>query len=97
VHVAQLAGVPKGVIKRAREILFDLESKVNGSTDRGHQREVMNAPLPSGGELSFQLTLFGEPNPVVEEIKALDIESMSPLDALTKLYDLQRKAVGKIN
>ncbi len=95
VHVAQLAGVPKGVIKRAREILLDLETTSTGHSDRTHRSAELSAPAPiSSSELSFQLTLFGEPDPIVEELKRLDVESMSPLDALTKLYELHRQVGG---
>jgi len=41
---------------------------------------------------NFQLTLFGEPNRVVEELKSLDVESLSPLEAITKLFELKRAA-----
>jgi DNA mismatch repair protein MutS len=42
----------------------------------------------------FQLSLFGVPDPVVEELKALDVESLSPLEAITKLYELKQRAMG---
>jgi DNA mismatch repair protein MutS len=96
VHVAQLAGVPKAVISRAREILLDLETSAHAKLDRSHRSSVLSAPAPpSSSDVSFQLTLFGEPDPIVEELKQLDVESMSPLDALTKLYELHRQAKGK--
>jgi DNA mismatch repair protein MutS len=93
IHVARLAGVPRGVISRAREILLELETTGHGKSDRSHRTSVLSAPAPSpSSDLSFQLTLFGEPDPIVEELKQLDVESMSPLDALTKLYELHQKA-----
>jgi len=42
----------------------------------------------------FQLSLFGAPDPVVDELRALDVESLSPLEAITKLYELKQKATG---
>jgi DNA mismatch repair protein MutS len=82
VHVARLAGIPRGVTRRAEEILKELEA---GRRGRGRRRE----PAPT-----YQLTLFGEPNPAVEELKALDVLSLTPLEAITKLFDLQQKARG---
>jgi DNA mismatch repair protein MutS len=38
------------------------------------------------------MTFFGSPDPVIEELKALDVEALSPIEALTKLYELQAKA-----
>jgi DNA mismatch repair protein MutS len=38
------------------------------------------------------LTFFGQPDPVVEDLKALDVEALSPIEALTKLYELQQRA-----
>jgi DNA mismatch repair protein MutS len=92
-HVAQLAGMPKAVVRRAGEILADLESTSRGHDSRANRRETMRAPIP-GPEPSFQLTMFGAPDPVVEALKTLDVESLSPLEAITKLFELQRLAKG---
>jgi DNA mismatch repair protein MutS len=92
IHVAQLAGIPPAIVRRAREILIELEAG-SGSGDREHRRNAMRAPAASG-PANFQLTLFGEPSPVLEELKQLDVESLSPLEAITKLFELQRAAKG---
>lgn len=42
---------------------------------------------------AMQLTLFGVPDPIVEDLKALDVESLTPLEALTTLYELRRRAL----
>ncbi|HEV2065629.1 MAG TPA: DNA mismatch repair protein MutS [Thermomicrobiales bacterium] len=90
VHVAQLAGIPRGVVSRAREILDDLEQNGgNGSSASRSRREAMRQPVPDTGP-GVQLTFFDAPNPVVEHLKELDIESMSPLDAITALFELKR-------
>jgi DNA mismatch repair protein MutS len=97
VHVAQLAGIPKAVVRRATEILADLEA-VRGdasspSTDRAGRRAAMRAPATSSdAEPTFQLTFLGQPDPVVEALRALDVEALSPIEALTKLYELQQRA-----
>lgn len=44
-------------------------------------------PLP---DASFQLTMFGQPDPAVEALKHLDVESLSPLEAITKLFELKK-------
>jgi DNA mismatch repair protein MutS len=88
IHVAQLAGIPPAIVRRAREILQDLES---GSGDREERRSRMRSPQ-TAAPTNFQLTLFGEPNRVVEELKSLDVESLSPLEAITKLFELKRAA-----
>ena len=80
IHVAQLAGLPKTVIHRAQEILEQLE------------RDSQRAPIrPRRIAEVRQLALFPETSPIIEELKKLDIESMTPLEALNKLYELQRK------
>jgi DNA mismatch repair protein MutS len=100
IHVARLAGVPRAVTRRAEEILRDLEHgghapapSANGQTRPGKRRlrarqELVGEP----GGLPLQLTLFGEPDPVVEAVKALDLHSLTPLEALAKLYELQAEA-----
>jgi DNA mismatch repair protein MutS len=84
IHVAQLAGLPMSVVHRAQEVLAGLES----SQPRQKQTEAARPkkePIP-------QLALFGDKAPLIEEISQLDIDSMSPLEAITRLYELKRKA-----
>ncbi len=81
IHVAKLAGVPLKVTSRAKEILKELE---NGSV------------ISRGKERYTQLVLFGqeaqkEP-PIVEELKNLNVDAMTPLDALNALAELKKKA-----
>jgi DNA mismatch repair protein MutS len=84
VHVAQLAGLPKSVIHRAHEVLADLEA--------GGPKKKVTSTKKSGNPPVPQLTLFGEKSPVLEELAKLDINTLTPLEALTKLYELQKKA-----
>lgn len=83
IHVAQLAGLPKPVIRRAEEILKNLEQEV--------QRSPAGTP-PQRVRQVQQLSLFPTSHPALDELKALDISSMSPLEAINKLYELQEKA-----
>ncbi len=81
IHVAQLAGIPKAVINRANEILEELE-------EAGSDFSVRR-----GGDGPTQMSLFSMDPPVaLQELRALKIDELTPLDALTKLYELQRLA-----
>ncbi len=78
IHVAQLAGLPRPVIVRASEILHQLEAS-SGKAVR------INPNLVE------QLTLFPETNPLLAELKELDVNALSPIEALNRLYEWQRK------
>ncbi len=80
IHVAQLAGLPKSVIVRAQEVLADLESN---ATKKGR--------VPAR-KASLQIPLFAKGSLLADEIAQLDIDSMSPLEAIAKLYELKRMA-----
>jgi DNA mismatch repair protein MutS len=84
IHVAQLAGLPASVVHRAEEVLAGLE---NGQTQQKQRKAVRLKK-----ESPPQLALFGDKSPLIEEISQLDIDSMSPLEAITRLYELKRKA-----
>jgi len=83
IHVAQLAGLPMPVVHRAQEILAKLEN--------GQNQEKQNNVRRKEKELSQQLLLFNAKSPLLEEINQLDVDSMSPLEAITKLYELKKK------
>jgi DNA mismatch repair protein MutS len=78
IHVAQLAGLPKPVIQRANEIMAELE-KTTGRTSKAESFE------------SQQIALFPETNPLLEEISNIDMNSLSPIEALNKLYEWKSK------
>jgi DNA mismatch repair protein MutS len=86
IHVAQLAGLPKPVIRRAEEILKNLEQEV--------QRSPAGSVPKRMAEVQ-QLSFLAASNPALEELKALDVSSMSPLEAINKLYELQEKATKR--
>ncbi len=84
IHVAQIAGIPKAVVDRANEILETLEGNADFRKRQDQTRQAM------GG---VQLSLFGpETHPLIDEIKAMDVDSISPLEALNKLYELKQRA-----
>lgn len=78
IHVAQLAGLPSPVIGRANEIMEQLE-KTSG-------RAVKIDP-----QAAQQVALFPETNPLLDEIKELDINTLSPIEALNKLFEWQKR------
>jgi DNA mismatch repair protein MutS len=89
IQVARLAGLPSDVIERAKQVLWSLE-------DRGGSREGRaEAPRPAGGldrPPPDQLALFaGGADPIVEQIRRLDLNHITPLDALKKLADIQQR------
>jgi DNA mismatch repair protein MutS len=81
IHVAQLAGIPGGIVRRAQEILRELE---------GQPKTPTVTPVSDHGMPEMQLTFFDAPNPAVDKLKSLDVESLSPLEALTTLYELRK-------
>ena len=82
VHVARLAGIPSVVINRAWEILRELEE------DQGSVKLSASGDSIEGVQLSF----LNRPTHLAEEIKEIEISDMTPLEAITKLYELQTKA-----
>ncbi len=82
IHVAQLAGLPAEVVQRAREVLGTLE---------GDHRVVPGTPAAPDPS---QLALFvgALPHPVVEELKGLDLNRMTPIEALNRLAELKRRS-----
>jgi DNA mismatch repair protein MutS len=83
IHVAQLAGLPAPVVQRANTVLHRLE---------GEHRVVPGSPPPPPDP--GQLALFGGPpplDPALEELRSLELDRITPLEALNRLADLQRK------
>jgi DNA mismatch repair protein MutS len=74
IHVGQLAGLPAPVIQRATEIMAELE-KTSG-------RAVKINP-----NAAQQVALFPETNPLLDELRELDVNSLSPIEALNKLFE----------
>jgi len=78
IHVAQLAGLPRPVISRASEIMAELE-KTSG-------RAVKIDP-----HAAQQAALFPETSPLLDELKKIDVNALSPIEALNKLFEWQKK------
>lgn len=99
IHVAQIAGMPPTIVKRAQDILVTLEkeSAQVGAAGKRRTRETLEK-LPaaeSGGELSF----FQLDDPVLEQVRdeilGLDVNNLTPLEALNKLNDIKKIVSGK--
>jgi len=80
IHVAQLAGLPKPVIQRSSEILHQLEISSGKAVHLN----------PAAAQ---QMALFPETNPLLDELGKLDINGLSPIEALNRLYEWKRKYI----
>ena len=90
IHVAQMAGMPKSVVKRANEILVDLEKPRDKKTISKNLESI--ADNREGVQLSF----FQLDDPVLkgirDQIAATDINNLTPMEALNKLYEIKKLA-----
>ncbi len=80
IHVGQLAGLPRPVVLRAGEILRQLEA----SSGKAVRLDV---------QIPRQMALFPETNPLLDELKKIDMNTISPIEALNKLYEWQRRFI----
>jgi len=93
IQVASLAGVPQRVILRAKELLHNIES--GEFTRQGTPRIAGGKSRPSPKAPS-QMELFGQPShPVVQKLQDLQPDTLSPLEALSLLYQLKEEANGQ--
>ena len=94
IHVAKMAGMPKSIVKRANDILKQLEAD-------NRQQGIASKPMAEVGETrgGMQLSLFQLEDPVLcqirDEILNLDVNNLTPLEALNKLNDIKRIVKGK--
>ncbi|MBS1320059.1 MAG: DNA mismatch repair protein MutS, partial [Parabacteroides sp.] len=104
IHVAKMAGMPKSIVKRSNEILKQLETdnrqegidckeKAKGKVKAKPVKEI--AAVAEG----FQLSFFQLDDPVLsqvrDEIKNLDVNNLTPIDALNKLSEIRKIITGK--
>jgi len=89
IHVAKMAGMPKSIVKRSNEILKQFESE-------NRQEGIAGKPvkqLAAGGE-GYQLNFFQLDDPVLsrirDEIKNMDVNNLTPLEALNKLSEIRK-------
>ena len=95
IHVAKLAGMPKSIVERSNEILHQLESA--SSREGIGEKSVPQAKVEK--EDGMQLSFFQLDDPVLcqirDEILNLDVNNLTPLEALNKLNDIKRIVSGK--
>jgi DNA mismatch repair protein MutS len=90
IQVARLAGLPRSVIARARELLEELEGSHSGGGE-GLGRSGAHAPA-SAAESRDQMSLFGGEDPLVARLREVNLEATTPLDALNLLAELRAEA-----
>lgn len=94
IHVAKMAGMPKSIVKRSNEILSQLESE-------NRQDGIAGKPVKGIASTSdgYQLSFFQLDDPILsqirDEIKNLDVNNLTPIEALNKLNDIKRIINGK--
>ncbi|PCJ80792.1 MAG: DNA mismatch repair protein MutS [Bacteroidetes bacterium] len=105
IHVAKLAGMPRSLVRRAKEVLVELESHRADANDRsGSVKATTNSPkvapvkLPKVQE-GVQMSFFKLDDPALEDVRDrlldLDIDTLTPLDALLKLHEIRKVVGGK--
>lgn len=91
IHVAKMAGMPQQVIRRATKIMEKLE--------QSHRSEELTGTLKKTSEEEMQLSFFNLDDPLLEEIKEeilhIDIDTLTPVEALMKLNEIKRMLVRK--
>ena len=94
IHVAKLAGMPASIIERANQILAELESSTNDQSPMTHAKAHLGETREG-----MQLSFFQLDDPVLEqirdEVQSLDINNLTPLEALNKLSEIKRLVGGK--
>ena len=99
IHVAKLAGMPASIIQRANQILKDLESGHSQSPIANNQETIGSGKATVSAPSGMQLSFFQLDDPVLEqirdEVKNLDINNLTPLEALNKLSDIKKLVGGK--
>jgi DNA mismatch repair protein MutS len=88
IHVARMAGMPKSVVSRADEILKELE--------QSHVKQELTKPIAdiAGHREGMQLSIFQLDDPVLKQIRdeilEIDIDNLTPMEALNKLYNIKK-------
>ncbi len=98
IHVAQMAGMPKSIVKRASEVLKKLEGENSKGVAQGlsHSKKMRDAAESREG---LQLSFFQLDDPVLsqvrDEILKIDINSLTPIEALNKLNEIKKIISGR--
>jgi DNA mismatch repair protein MutS len=96
IHVAEIAGMPRSIVKRANVILKELEKDNEGVGQAGKPSTAERLAKKEGG---MELSFFQLDDPVLrqirDEILGLDINNLTPVEALNKLNEIKRIVTGK--
>ena len=106
IHVAKLAGMPMSIVERANQILADMEGSNSQSPSTNSPSPITNTQKNIGSGKAtvsapegMQLSFFQLDDPVLEqirdEVKSLDINNLTPLEALNKLSEIKKLVGGK--
>ena len=88
IHVARMAGIPRSIVKRADEVLKELE--------QSHEKKELAKPIAGLADHreGMQLSIYQLDDPVLKQIRDeildLDINNLTPLEALNKLYNIRK-------
>ncbi len=95
IHVAKLAGMPPSIVNRANEVLHQLE-QANRNSDQEIARNLGDVAASRSG---YQLSIFQLDDPVLEQVRDeilhIDINNLTPMQALSKLHDIKTILTGK--
>ncbi|MDE5857645.1 MAG: DNA mismatch repair protein MutS [Muribaculaceae bacterium] len=98
IHVAKLAGMPQSIVSRSEKVLKHLET-INRDNKDGNSTPLTSGIMPAGNESGVQLSFFQLDDPVLTNIRdsilGLDINNLTPVEALNKLNDIRRILTGK--
>lgn len=98
IHVAKLAGMPQAVLTRAEEILFQLEKSHEFGNSKSNGAKKARKESDSGASDNMQLSFFQLNDPVLEQIReelvTIDINTLTPVEALMKLNDIKKLTGG---
>ena len=99
IHVAEISGMPKSIVKRANVILKQLEKASPDPSERGENRVGKPTAEIAQSREGMQLSFFQLDDPVLsqvrDEILGLDVNNLTPLEALNKLNDIKKIVSGK--
>ena len=103
IHVAKMAGMPKSIVKRSNEILkqLEMENRQEGIATEKRKGSIKSKPVKgiASSADGYQLSFFQLDDPVLsqvrDEIKNLDVNNLTPLEALNKLSEIRRIITGK--
>lgn len=105
IHVARLAGMPPAIVRRADAVLKDLEAagakgpEADNASGKPHPKEANTSALSAGGTDGIQLSFFQLDDPLLSQIRdqilTLDINNLTPMQALSTLNSLKSLLTGK--